>query len=91
MPGILQRRLHNPGLMIETEFWPGWIPIFIQRPAETRSVDVWDFSPMVKGWHRFVRENWESNDGNDDSRARQRRALITTWASADQNFRDVSF
>jgi hypothetical protein len=45
---------------------------------------------MVKDWHRFVRENWESNDENDAFKARQRRALITTWASADQVFRDVS-
>lgn len=46
---------------------------------------------MAKGWHRFVSENWISNDENDDSKARQRRALITAWPSVDQDFRDVIY
>lgn len=91
MPGRVQRFLTDPDLTTEAGFWPGSVPSFIQPPAETSQVEPWNLSPIVKGWHRFVRENWvSSNDENDDSKARQRRSLITTWASAEQDFRDVS-
>lgn len=92
MPGLLQRRLCKTGSIIEAGFWPGGIPSSIQPPAETSPVELWDFPPIVKGWHQFFRENWvvSSSDDNDESRARQPQNLITTWTSAAQEFRDVS-
>ncbi|KAJ5658731.1 uncharacterized protein N7484_002380 [Penicillium longicatenatum] len=89
MPGIFQRRLDEPTLTTEAKFWPGGIPSFIKSPTENFNVEPYDFPPIVKGWYRFVRENWVlSDDETDDSKAQQRRSLIETWVTAQQDFRD---
>ncbi|KAJ5707619.1 hypothetical protein N7488_007420 [Penicillium malachiteum] len=88
-PGIVQRSLQDPNLTTEAKFWPGGVPSFIKPPTENLTVEAWEFTPIVKGWYRFVRENWDSTgDATDDSKAQQRRALIETWVTAEQHFRD---
>ncbi|KAJ5759102.1 hypothetical protein N7520_006258 [Penicillium odoratum] len=90
MPGILQRRLDEPTLTTEAKFWPGGIPSFIKSPTGNFNIEPYDFPPIVKGWNRFVRENWVSRDDEtDDSKAQQRRSLIETWVTAQQDFRDL--
>ncbi|KAJ5546721.1 hypothetical protein N7494_004306 [Penicillium frequentans] len=90
MPGIFQRHLDEPTLTTEAKFWPGGIPSFIKSPTENFNVEPCDFPPTVKGWYRFVRENWvSSDDETDDSKAQQRRSLIETWVTAQQDFRDT--
>lgn len=90
MPGIFHRRLDEPTLTTEAKFWPGGIPSFIKSPTENFDVEPYDFPPTVKGWYRFVRENWvSSDDETNDSKAQQRRSLIETWVTAQQDFRDV--
>lgn len=74
----------------KVELWPGGIPSFIRPPSNPSSIELEDIPVIAKGWHRFVQENWASSIGdNDDDKARQRRSLITTWVSAEQDFRDV--
>ncbi|KAJ5921240.1 hypothetical protein N7466_009566 [Penicillium verhagenii] len=87
-PGIFQRRLGEPTLTTEAKFWPGGIPSFIKSPTENFNVEPCDFPSTVKGWYRFVRENWVSSEETDDSKAQQRRSLIETWVTAQQDFRD---
>lgn len=62
--------------------WPGGIPSRIRRHEEP----VEDVESATCAWRRFVREQWV--DGTDADQ--QRRALIERWATADQEFRDVS-
>ncbi|KAJ5733775.1 hypothetical protein N7493_002561 [Penicillium malachiteum] len=79
----------TPDLTTEAKFWPGGVPPFIKSPTENFTVKAWEFTPIVKGWYRFVRENWDSTDeATDESKAQQRRALIETWVTAEQHFRD---
>ncbi|KAJ5730626.1 uncharacterized protein N7483_005134 [Penicillium malachiteum] len=89
VPGILQRSLDKANLTTETKFWPGGVPSFIKSPTENFTVKPWEFPPIANGWYRFIRENWVSgDDATDDSKAQQRRALIETWVTAKQHFRD---
>jgi hypothetical protein len=91
-PGILQRSLRDPTLTTEPKLWPGGIPSFIKSPTENFTLEAYDFPPLAKGWYRFVRENWVSSDDEmDDSKGQQRRSLIETWVTAQQDFRDVCF
>ncbi|KAJ5949228.1 hypothetical protein N7454_000812 [Penicillium verhagenii] len=58
-PGIFQRRLDEPTLTIEAKFWP----------ALRFHVEPCDFPSTLKGWYRFVRENWVLSEETDDSKA----------------------
>ncbi|KAJ5727663.1 hypothetical protein N7493_005483 [Penicillium malachiteum] len=83
LPEILQRRLDEPTLTTEAKFWPGGIPSFIKSPTENINVEPYEPPQTVKGWYRFVRENWvSSDDEKHDSKAQQRRSPIETWVTA---------
>lgn len=94
VPGIFHLELDEPSTTTEAKFWPGGIPSFIKSPTENVTVKSWEFNPIVKGWYRFVRENWiqieaSSNNEYDDPKFQQRRSLIEKWVLADQEYRDV--
>jgi hypothetical protein len=63
--------------------WPGGIPSSIRRHEEP----VEGVASASRAWRHFVREQWLEGAAMDE----QRRALIKRWATADQEFRNVSF
>lgn len=57
VPGISQRSIGGENLTTEARFWPGGIPPFIKSPTENVTIHPWEYTAIVKGWYRFVRES----------------------------------
>jgi hypothetical protein len=65
--------------------WPGGIPSSIRQHEKP----VQDVAFATRAWRCFVREQWVNVDGTAVDQ--QRRVLVERWATAEQEFRDVSF
>lgn len=74
--------------------WPGGIPLEV-KPDTNGDIAPEEANETAKGWLLFVSETWVSRedanipDHDTDYEVRQRRALVETWAKAEQAFRDV--